>query len=415
MAEELYIPRMGTPNVNVGSDIQQMFGGLTDSIRHMQASRAINSAQQQVQDITANETSEAKQNQARVQIGNSLGQQLVGLGYPADGVKGASPIAQAFMPPKPILPQDEVNLTYQAQKDPVARQALTELLKNRQEVFANNQQAKASAKADNAPDDEDSDKILKRQLKTNQAFLQFGKTLEIDDKSKGPLGLAQTNVQRAQSLMALLGPNTSVQALDQQSRQFVFEAAASLASQVKSGQVTEAELHNFVPETFAMTKARAASWLQNQPMPANAGKFLELYGHTAQREYAINSQTIAESLLNRAQQGVQLHSVNPDQYKTAVASALRTAANKAVGKDDILVEGGKVTTKEQQAMDDKFKTVSDKLGPAKMLANSKDPEQAAKAQSFLKSWGFDQSGSLPEMKARLKYLIRSGNAGITNQ
>lgn len=399
------LPYLQRANFNMGGagdfggDLRDAFGALTDSVKHLQLSKSINQATDTIQQLQMQGASDNEVQKAQKQYSFALGTQLLQNGMNPSLAQNLFK-AQA---PQQQLPQNEAQLAFLAAKE--KEQGTGSTYQNAITGYLDTKGKEQALKIKT----ENSDDPFKRLIKEQGVFSKFTNDIQPDSKARGALAQSVITMNKAQNLMQLIGPNTSTEELNKISPGFVAEAATALASMVKNGQVTEGEIHNFMPDTIGMKGAKLTQYLTNTPQGANVGGFMKLYLASAKRESSLSAQNISESILSKAQGNSALAKINPDRFKQEIASQLRTFTQKPIEASDIMItHDGKVTTQEQLDMDKKFSLHSKALGEAKLALQSKDASQKQKGMTFFSKLGLDPEDSVASLRSVLKTRVRAG-------
>lgn len=376
------------------------FKSFGESIDQLGAQRAISQANDNVDLIRNSELDDAKKQQAMQDNARRLAGQLTGFGGSASGTQQ---LYNAFAPAKPAMPQNDVEAAYQFRNDPKALKQYTDARKQILDVTD--------------PVEEDSidpAKQARADATKQNLFSKFDDKLNPDEKSRSASGTLAQNLNVAKSIQALAGNDTKMEALNKLPKQQLFEMSSGVVRMVKQGMGTEADLHMAFPATANMSLKDAITYATNNPVPADAGAFANLYLNTAQREAQVAQQTIAENILSKAPGNFQLYNMDPVQFKQTVAAKLRAKAGMDVTAADIIVDAKNktVTTAQQQEIDNNIHIYTQAAKEAKLAMKSGDPKSRAKAQKFFDEVvGLDADAPLLQINTAIGMKARTGAFG----
>lgn len=134
-------------------------------------------------------------------------------------------------------------------------------------------------------------------------------------RSRGNLNAErQKRLDAAERLEALiLGPGGQIQNL---TRQQVREAATALANLISQGSVSEHQIEELTPESYASKWSDLKQKVLNEPHGADAQAFLENMLETAARETAVTRQQIRRGQLQALPNYAHLRTTDPAKYES---------------------------------------------------------------------------------------------------
>jgi len=362
-------------------------------------SRAINSANEQVQGIRAAEMDEMQKRQMLSQVSNDLVTRMAALGAPATTMAAA---AGAMAPPKFANAAD-----MHMQGMQMGDQSLVDAAAQQQE-FENNPKfelAKIREQAKFNPLAQMKFEEQQDQFKTKQ-FSTFSNKLNPELAVRSAYGRAAAAVQRANALETLIGKASyDISAANKLPPQMVQELAMGLASMVKGGVATQHEAEEFAPSTLGMDKAKLQQYMTNGVEGAQAGEFVQMYAKTIKRERAEMQREIDDTALKIAQGNLSLYKQDPELFKETVARQL------GISSDEVVIDDKKktVTTVHRQMEEKRVKAATVGLRAAYAAMKSQDPEEVAKAQRVFQTLRIDPSKqTLQEAIQNTRFQITRG-------
>lgn len=379
------------------ADILQALSMFRQGVADLQSARALNTANEVVQQIKSSEADEAQKTAQLRQVADSLTLELARYGK----VTGADAAAAIKPKDQPLIQSFDQAMIY---GNPAQQAAAKEAEKFKTDEAIRLQRVKNADGGSGDP--------MKNFFKEQTAFANFDKAISPEEKRLGVMGAAAKTVQRAQSLQALLGGKTKVSEFDDSSRVQIYEAAAAFAQMVQNGAITEGELKMVYPQTSGMSLAKAREWITNNPVPANQGGYVELYQKAAMRESALASAQLQENILSKSTLNSKLSTLSPQseaRFKEGVAQKLNSSTGSAYSANDIhILPGGKVTTPDQTAKEQKMQLYSQAAKEAKLGLNSDNPTVARQAREFFARLGLSDKTPTPQIAQVLKYRILAG-------
>lgn len=331
--------------------MDDLFKALTmfkQGVGELQLSRAIQGANEQVGQLKASDMDYAQQRAAMQEISNQLVARMASVGAPATtiaqvaGAIGPKSFANSGQMFAEAQTTGDRNLAGMAQKQQEFEQNPKYTLQAMKMAEATNPLAK-----------------MKHEEAAGQfrikAFERFSKTIDPNAEVRSAFGRAALGLQAGNKLEMLVGKAaTDLKQANELPPQMVAELATGLASMVKGGAATIADIDHFLPKTLGMDAAQLKQYVTNGVQGAEAGKFVQLYTKTVARERAEAQLEVNETVLNRAQGNMSLYKEDPDLFKRTLADRLN------IPVEDVVVDEKKrlVTTRQKVETTERFNSTA---------------------------------------------------------
>lgn len=374
-------------------DLFQSLRMLQQGATELQTSRAINGANQQVQQIKSSEASDADKRQQLTALSNQLVSHLGALGTPVDQiqqqVKAVAPVQ--YTNGMDMYRNGILNNDHGLQQQGLQVQKQEE----QPEMDKLDKQLKIMAPFRKMMFDEKHNEFVTKQ------FDAFGKDLDqTEATSKNAFGQGAKALQLAGRIQQVAGDPSQWKNIPVGDMPLIIDGVLQLN---KGGVGSKEEFDKMFPNTSGPLKARAEQFISNNPEPAQLQNFAAHYMTLLDRERQENEIQAQDTILKRAALRLRIHDLDPQQYKTTVAANL-TQAGMPTSPDSIIVDKrrGRVTTAGMMQNDADTALALDAL--KKAYQNPKDPKSAQVFQTL----GVPGSMPMSQASALVKSNVRRG-------
>lgn len=358
-------------------DLATALNMFKEGAQSLSLSRAVNNANDQVNQIRASEGSEADKRSQLQQLSNGLVMHMAAMGAPATTMQAVSGAIMPHFGNSAQMNQYGVETGDSSLQQQAAQQQQFEMNPEIQKYKAM-MQAMMPFKIANF--DEKQDEFNQKQF---SQYSQDANMMKASSRSQfGQWAAVAGNGDRLQQI---LGQPSQWKNMTSEQLALVSEG---LTKQVSSGVPTEAELKVLNPFMAKVAAARAQTAATGKPVSIDLSGYAGLYSGLASREDMTAKTHLMDNMMNLAQGRASLYGRNPEQWKQTTASNF-SQIGLNINPDTIKVDPvtKRVTIPELQPMMDAANSVPKNVRQAYADASSGDGTKAAKAKAFLSSFG----------------------------
>ena len=371
--------------------------------QELSLSRAIGSANDQVNQIRASEASEQDKRAQLQGIANGLTAHMAQIGAPATTIQAVV----GALGPKQYANANAMNLDAQMTGDAgLAAEA------QKQQTFENNKafelaKIKAQAHAAAAADPMREAKLqMQKDFFATKQFNDLGKDLDQSAASaRSGFGMMGLTGQRGDRIRALLGDPSQFKNLNGTDATLIGEG---LANMVKNGVATEQEIHALVP---ALANQKISDWktfLTSNPAALNAPGMFQKYQDILNKESTENNVQTVDTILKRASNRMKVYDLDPTQFKATVANSLRSAGVDVKPDDVIVDKKNGVTIPQMQQINDKSAAAETYIKKAYLGIKSSDPQVQQEASMVFNKLGINPNMAPTQAVEAVRRRIRRG-------
>jgi hypothetical protein len=388
------------------NDLYQALQMFSSGVKEYQTSRAINSANDYVQQLKASDMNDQQKRAALQDVSNQLVTHLAASGTPATTLQA---VAGAIGPKN----YADANAMYRdaalSGDNNLARKAL-----NARKVEDTDYDQNPAA-----PKEVDPLKAAQfgalQEDRANKTLTNFGKYLDANaQSSRTAFGSMGVTGNRSARIDALLGDPKQYATLNGQDASLIGEG---LINQVKGGAATKEEMASIIPGLSAQPVANWKTWLSNNPEALHAPGVFDKFQQIASKEKNENDVQTADEILHRAGQNLHVAGMQggkyQDQFKTTVANELSKYMPGVKPEDIIIDPKHGVTTPQMQQIEHVTTTAQSYLKKAYIGMNSSDPAAQQQALTVLQKFGVTPGMKYEDAQKLVERKVRRGDLGNT--
>lgn len=373
-------------------------------VKELQFSRAIASANDQVQQIKAAEGNEQQKRAQLQDLSNQLVTHMAGMGTPATTIAAV----QGAIAPKTYTNANAMSLDAQL----TGNTSLAAEAKAQQDFEEDPLKKRLAMQLQKVGSMHNEERALESNQKTMSAW---GDKLEPAlASSRSAFGQMANTIGGVKRLQAVAGDPSQWSNLTD--AQFTLMAEGAIKA-VKGGVGTEPEIKSLIPPNKSPTAlaARLKELATNDPQGLGAQKWAQMLMGVVDREVSENRDMQETAILQHARAGLTLATdkrklgngeTQLEDYKRKVAAAF-TAIDQPTSPDEVIIDPkkGLVTTAAMQQAD-KAETL---IKQAYVAARSKKatPEERAQAGVVFQSFGIDPNMPIPEAVKNVRSGIKT--------
>lgn len=363
------------------TELRQAMQSFGNTVQDLGKTAALIKANRAVGEIKNSMLSDEEKTQQIRELSTQLTGNLLAADVPVEKIK----LFTAQLAPEPALLQtfDQQLIRAQQTRDQGMEKQAKENIQFRADLDLREKQAASTSDP------------LKAFYKQAEGQAKFQKILDPYDKVRSDFGRLQQRTTQAAQIRALAGPTTSVEELNQWNPQFVREAASALAGMLSPGQVTLEQIEQLYPRTRGMDYAKAKQYISNNPEPANAGKFIELYLKTVGREAAVSKALLEREVLAKATGAAKLGNIDSIATKNYISKLLE------IDPEEVIVTPSEITTVRAQKEKDYLQKLRRGYTAAQQMI--KVPAEAPIAKAYFKKYNLNPKMSRKEADAELRF------------
>lgn len=372
-------------------------------VKDLQTSRAIQSANEEVQAIKSSELDQFKQRAALTDLSQRLVGHLSAMGTPAanieaavGGIKPAVYSNANSMHAAAVQSGDQGLLERSGVQQDFENNKAFELQKMKSQAALLAQQARNSDPFRQYKEEE----MLNAQA--DKKLTEYGKALDTSKAtSRSALGTWASTEARGERLRAVLGTPDKWKNMTESELGLVEEGLIQMS---KGGVGTKDELEAIRVKGLEVQKARAKALFTNTPQPVDFSGYAGLFNTVIQREGDIAKEKMLDSVVNTINGNAHLgaHPRMSNQYKLTTASAL---AQLGIATDPHTIEVGKngVVIPELQPILDAAARAPKDIRAALADAKKGNPE----AMRLLSAYGLSVDTPLSEAIKSVRSKIKA--------
>lgn len=306
------------PNMDLQTALQMFTSGAHD----LAFSRALNQANDTVQQVKASEASDSDKRAQLQQVANGLTMQMTAFGAPAASI---SQLTGSIAPS--YTNANDMNLHGLMTGD----SGLQDIAEKQQEFEEDPKTQIALIKANNS-----SDPVKKQQA---ESLLDNRFTNQISNMSK----TLDTQTSRFGNISKLQGVNNQIQDVstlldhpEQITRQNIGEVSRKLDSILSGGSATVSGTEHITPDTLKQWGAKSAEFVTSKPQAINIPEFVDFYKNTLSRIKDVNNGIITGAQKNIVSANAPVlykqFGSDPDR-RSAIDNFLSTKVGEGVTQD----------------------------------------------------------------------------------